>query len=88
MAEVKAYVDSYTPLTIQAFSEQAGGVLVEFAQGAVADAKPQIVEQALKGSLWRTIWQSIIANGTYTLLLIAVVVILRWAGVDLLSLAT
>lgn len=87
VAEVKAYVDSYTPQTMQAFSEQAGGVLVEFAQGAVADAKPGIVEEALKGHFWRSVTQSIAANAIYTVILIVLVVILKRAGIDLLSLA-
>jgi len=69
------------------FEAQAAGVLAQFAEGAVSDAKPAIVEDALKGSAWRTIWQSITANAIYTLMLIGVVVILKRAGIDLLSLA-
>ena len=86
VAEVKAYVDAYTPQMIEVFRDQAGGVLAQFAEGAVADAKPTIVEHALRGNFTRALWQAIAANAVYTLILVAIVVILGWAGVDMLSL--
>jgi hypothetical protein len=86
--EVKAYVDGYTPQMLEVFHSQAGSVLAEFADGAVSDAKPAIVEAALKGNFWRSVGQSIAANIFYTLGLIAVVLVLRWAGVDLLSIVS
>ena len=86
-AEVQGYVDAYTPQMRDVFEAQAAGVLAQFAEGAVSDAKPAIVEHALKGTALRSIWQSIVANAIYTLILIAVVIILRRAGIDLLSMA-
>ncbi len=81
------YVEAYTPQMQDVFDAQAAGVLAQFAEGAVSDAKPTIVEHALKGTASRAIWQAIFANAIYTLMLIAVVIILDRAGVDLLSLA-
>lgn len=88
VAEVKAYVDAYTPQMLEVFESQAGGVLAQFADGAISDATPGIVEEALKGGFWRSVGQSITANALYTLGLIAVVVILKWAGIDLLSIVS
>jgi len=85
--EVQAYVDAYTAQMRETFETQAAGVLAQFADGAVADSKPAIVEAALKGGVWRAIWQSIAANAIYTIILIGLVVILKRAGIDLLSLA-
>lgn len=87
-AEVQGYVDAYTAQMRDVFEAQAAGVLAQFAEGAVSDAKPGIVEHALKGAAWRSIWQSISANAIYTLLLIVIVVILNRAGIDLISLAS
>ncbi len=88
IAEVKAYVDGYAPQMLEVFQSQAGSVLAEFADGAVSDAKPGIVEEALKGGFWRSVIQSISANILYTLALIAIVLVLKWAGVDLLSIVS
>jgi len=88
VAEVKAYVDGYTPQMLEVFQSQAGSVLAEFADGAISEAKPSIVEEALKGGFWRSVIQSIAANTLYTLGLIAIVLVLKWAGVDLLSIVS
>ena len=85
--EIRGYVEAYTPQMRNVFDAQAAGVLAEFADGAVSGARPMIVEHALRGTVWRAIWQAITANAIYTLLLIAAVVILNRAGVDILSLA-
>ena len=87
-AEVQGYVDAYTAQMRDVFEAQAAGVLAQFAEGAVSDAKPAIVEHALKGTAGRSILQSILANAIYTLILIVIVVILKRAGIDLISLAS
>jgi hypothetical protein len=87
-AEVQGYVDAYTAQMRDVFEAQAAGVLAQFAEGAVSDAKPGIVEHALKGTAGRSVLHSIIANAIYTLVLIVIVVILKRAGIDLLSLAS
>ena len=87
-AEVQGYVDAYTAQMRDVFEAQAAGVLAQFAEGAVSDAKPGIVEHALKGTAGRSVLHSIMANAIYTLVLIVIVVILKRAGIDLLSLAS
>lgn len=87
-AEVQGYVDAYTAQMRDVFEAQAAGVLAQFAEGAVSDAKPAIVEHALKGTAGRSILQSILANAIYTLILIVIVVILKRAGIDLISFAS
>ncbi len=84
--EVERYVQTYTDQTIEAFETQAAGVLVGFADGAIADARADIVAEALRGSFWGSVWQSIFANALYTLILIALVFVLTFSGVDLLGL--
>jgi alkanesulfonate monooxygenase SsuD/methylene tetrahydromethanopterin reductase-like flavin-dependent oxidoreductase (luciferase family) len=65
-AEVAAYVSAYTSQTIEAFEAQAAGVLSQFAGGVVSDARPEIVEQTLKGTFWKAVAQAIVGEPTST----------------------
>jgi hypothetical protein len=84
--EVAGYVSAYTEQTIATYETQAAAVLAAFAEGAIADARADIVEEALRGSFWGSVWQSIFANALYTLILVALVFALALAGVDILGL--
>lgn len=83
----KGYQANWTATTIQAFRDQAESALAAYAQNAVEEARPGIREEALRGTFRGGVWQSIVANAIYTLALIAIVLILRWSGVDLIGLA-
>lgn len=84
-AEVTAYVSAYTPQTVDAFEAQAKGVLAQFAGGIIADARPEIVEETLKGEFWKNVFQSMVANAIYTAILIVVAMVLAAAGIDLIG---
>ena len=84
-AEVEAYVTAFTPQMVEAFKSQAASALVAFSDSVVADARPEIVESALRGGFWRSVWQSISANAIYTVGLFVVALIIASAGVDLLG---
>lgn len=87
-AEVTAYVSGYTPQTVDAFEAQAKGVLAQFAGGIIADARPEIVEEALKGEFWKNVFQSMTANAIYTVILIAIALVLAAAGVDFIGIVS
>lgn len=87
-AEINAYVSAYTPQTIDAFEAQASGVLAQFANGVVSDARPEIVKETLKGTFWKNVGQSIAANAIYTVVLVVIAMILAAAGVDLIGIFT
>ncbi len=84
-SEVTGYVTAYTPQTIDAFEAQARGVLAQFAAGIVADARPEIIEGALRGAFWKNVFQSMTANAIYTVVLIMLALVLAAAGIDLLG---
>lgn len=86
--EQAGYVASYTPQITSALQTQATGVLAQFAAGAVDDARPEILREALRGSAWKSVGLSIAANVIYTLLLVAVVLVLAYAGVDILGIVS
>jgi hypothetical protein len=84
--ELAAYIRTWTESRIKGTLEQAEGIMGTFSAVVVESASPEIREDALRGSFWEGVWRNIAANALYTLGLIAIVVILKWAGVDLLSL--
>lgn len=83
--EVAAYVSTYTPQTVNAFEAQARGVLAQFAEGIIADARPEMVEAALRGDFWKNVFQSMAANAIYTVALLVLAVVLTAAGIDILG---
>lgn len=84
-AELAEYAQTWTPAQIESHERQAEQILKAFASDAVVEATPEIERAAQKDRFWPSVWTSIFANMLYTLFLIALVIILRRAGVDLLS---
>jgi hypothetical protein len=85
--ELAAYVRTWTPSQIDGKREQAATILAQYADAVVEAATPAIEKVALRGSLWRAVGHGVAANVLYTLLLILILWVLKWAGVDLLGLA-
>jgi hypothetical protein len=83
--QTEAYVATWTPQLITNATDAAESSLAEFAASAIADARPSIVEEALKGNGLKSVLLSMLAAFLYTLLLIGVVIVLKISGVDLLS---
>lgn len=83
--EVDAYVSSWTPQVIQNAQDAASSALAAYADEAIVQAKPGIVEEALKGTWIKSVLQSMLAAVLYTIALLAVAVTLKAAGIDLLG---
>lgn len=83
--ELKAYIATWTPSQLEYVRNNAAQVLSAYADTVIDAAKSDIVTEALKGSFWKNVWTSVFAAGLYTLLLIALAIILHFAGVDVLS---
>jgi hypothetical protein len=86
-AELAAYVATWTASRLNGLRAQARAVLASFAESVVDDARPRILREALRGSAPKTVGLNILSAFLYTLLLLALLIILRFAGVDVLSLA-
>lgn len=84
--ELAAYHATWTPTSIRSVSDRAASSLAEFAQSVIDDATPAIQREALKGNFWKSIWTNMLATFLYSLILIFLVLILRWFGVDILGL--
>ena len=86
-AELSAYAGTWTPQLIQNATDAATSALAEFASGAIDEARPAILKDALKGDAMRSVLLNMLSALLYTLALIAMVVVLKRAGVDVLSIA-
>jgi hypothetical protein len=84
--ELRAYIRTWTPSQVEGKRAEAANALAEYANEVVESARPQILKEALRGSVGRALWLGILTNFVYTLLLISIVILLKWAGIDLLAL--
>ena len=83
--ELHSYRSTWTDNQINTTKAAANDVASEFAEYVVGKAEPQILKKALKGSAWKSIWLSMVANAIYTVVLIIIAVILNKVGIDLLG---
>ena len=84
--ELAAYIRSWTASRLDGLQQQADNTLATFSDTVIQDATPRIREDVLKGTTRSAILTSMAANFFYTLALIAAVLVLSWAGVDVLGL--
>lgn len=83
--ELDEYIRTWTNTRIAGAQKEADAVLLAFASSVIDENTPRIREDALRGTFWTAVWNSMVAASLYTLCLIGLVVILRFAGIDLLS---
>jgi len=87
LEEIHAYHATWRDSVILGKRAEADDILESYANEIVKQERPGIIEEALRGTFWSSVLTNIVSGALYTLLLIAIIVIVRWAGVDLLSLA-
>ncbi|MDX8440076.1 hypothetical protein [Mesorhizobium australafricanum] len=63
----------------------AAQVLSSYADTVIDAARAGIVTEALKGTFWKSVGTNIFSGALYTLILIAVALILSLAGIDLVG---
>lgn len=83
--ELDGYIRTWTPSRIAGVRKEADFFVASFSGSVIGDSAPRIREEALRGTFWRSVGISVFAALLYTLLLISVLIVLRFAGIDLLS---
>lgn len=86
-AEIDAYTATWTTSMVDGKRSEADLILEDFTAAVVDGARPEILKEALRGQTLKSIGINIFSGFLYTLILIGIVVVLKKAGVDLLSLA-
>lgn len=84
--ELRAYILTWTLSRLDGLRQQAEGALASFSTDVIQAEIPGIREEALRGTTGSAIRNAIYGNAAYTVVLITFVLILSWAGVDLLGL--
>lgn len=84
-AELNEYILTWTDSRIVGAQKEADAVLLAFASSVIDESAPRIREDALRGTFWGSVRSSIAAAFLYTLVLIGIVMILRFSGIDLVS---
>lgn len=82
-AEISAFVRSQKDPILKAYIAIAEDVVDGYNSATVAAATDHIVSQALKGSFWRSVWESFVASVLFTLLLAALVFVAAMMGIGL-----
>ena len=83
--ELVTYYGTWSSTQVEAMRAVALSALAQFGESFVADARPGIIKDALRGKFLPDVGKAMFASFCYTLILIAAVLALRWSGVDLLS---
>jgi hypothetical protein len=84
--ELASYHATWTATNIRSMSDLAASSLAEFAQSVIDEATPAIQRKALEGNFWKNVGTNMFAAFLYSVVLILLVLVLRWIGVDILGL--
>ena len=82
-AETSAFTRSQTEAILRGYVALAEDMVDRYARGVIADATPDILRSALKGSFWASVWESFVASVLFTLLLAALVFVAAMMGIGL-----
>ena len=87
--ELKAYVETWTdsPSRLSGLTDQSSRILDEFGDNFVQAARSGIREDALRGTFRKAVWSSVVGTFSYSALLLAILILLKTFGVDVLGLA-
>jgi hypothetical protein len=83
--ELAGYADTWTEQQLLDKVTAAQSALVVYGESVVDDARPNILAEALRGSGWKAFWISLAAAAAYTLALLAIALILKASGVDVIG---
>ncbi|RWD17015.1 MAG: hypothetical protein EOS75_03810 [Mesorhizobium sp.] len=83
--ELKAYMATWTPSQLVNAKRNAAQVLSAYADSVISAEEPRILKDALKGSFWTAVSTGIVGSFLYTLILIAVALVLARSGIDLIG---
>jgi uncharacterized membrane protein len=61
-------------------------LIAAYTDTVLSQAETQILRNALKGSVWRSVWWGLVGALLYTLIVIGLIIILARSGIDLIGL--
>jgi hypothetical protein len=61
-AEFRGHSATQTDAVLHGYVARADQMIGQYAQNVVDDMRPRIVEEALRGTFWRSVWPSLVAS--------------------------
>ena len=83
--ELREYERSWTTSRLEGLKNAAVQLIAAYTDSVLSQAETQILRNALKGSVWRSVWCGLVGALLYTLIVIGLIVILARSGIDLLD---
>ena len=83
--ELDEYILTWTTTRLDGLVSQANDTLIAFSNYVVTQEEPRITKRALQGSMFRDVRNSLLANLIYTVLLVALALVLATAGIDVVG---
>lgn len=85
--EILAYTSTWTPALLDGKRSEANNIMRAYSNTVIENERPSIVEQALRGTWFDTIFKNLASAAIYTVILISLAFILKLAGIDFLQIA-
>lgn len=79
------YVATWTPSRLDGLVAQADGILQTFAAEIISSNRHDIEKEALRGKFWKDVGIGVTASFVFTLLLIAIAIILKTTGINIIA---
>lgn len=79
------YVSTWTPSRLDGLVAQAEGILQTFATEIISSNRHDIEKEALRGKFWKDVGIGVTASFAFTLLLIAIAIILKTSGINIVA---
>lgn len=81
--EFRTHTATQTDSVLNSYIAQADQMIGRYAQIVVNDARPRIVEDALRGTFWRAVWPSFVASVIFAGILALLILIAALMGFGL-----
>lgn len=82
-ADMRRFAASQTQVNLEGYKAQAEGLLASYARQILAEEKPRIEKDALRGQFWSAVGASILGTGLFSLALLCLVLIAAHYGVPI-----
>jgi hypothetical protein len=82
-AELRSHTATQTDAVLNAYVGRADQMIGQYAQIVINDMRPRIVEEALRGTFWRSVWPSFVASVIFAGVLAILILIAAIMGAGL-----
>ena len=78
--DMRKFALAQTNTNLDGYRAQAEQILASYAEALLAEERPKIIKDALRGTFWSSVWSSIVATFIFSIILICMVIIAEKLG--------